>query len=711
MSFRTTMKPAALAVFSALAALSASSTAHAEEQTLPQVTVQDQAERANGPVEGYRATRSATVTKTDTALRDVPQSIQVIPETLIKDQAMRSMAQVLRYVPGTSMNPGEGGRDQPVLRGMSTTADLYIDGVRDDALYFRDAYNAERIEVLKGPSGMTFGRGGAGGVINRVTKRPLDTPLTALDVSYGSYNDKRASADISGRLSESAGYRLNAMVEDSGGFRQGYQLSRYGINPVVEFSPSSATNVLLSYEHFEDKRTVDRGIPSRNGTPYDTARETFFGNPDQSPSKVTVDAFTAKIEHALTPGIKLRNTFSAAHYDTLRTNVQPNSAVSAAGTLAISAYSQANQRDNYFNQTELESRLQLGGFEHLVLTGLELGRQESDNTRLTGYFGAAGLATSATVAATAPRTTVTRWAAQASDTKNSTTANIAALYAQDQITLTPQWKAILGLRYDRYAVTINDLSAANVDLAHTDKEFSPRAGIIYQPNTASSYYASYSYAFIPSGETLSLSTSNAELEPEKAKNWEIGAKWDLTPRVSATAALFRLDRSNVKSKDPNDPTKLVLSGLQRTEGIEVGLQGEVTKHWQVYAGYANLDARVLKATGGSATAAAVPAGSSVALVPRNAASLWNRFDLGNGWATGLGLIHQSSVYASTSNAVTLPSFTRADGAIYYQIDRKTRVALNVENLFDRNYYATAGGDNNIIVGTPRSAQLTLSTIF
>lgn len=705
MSFRTRMNRKALVVLATLGVTGATS---AEEQTLPQVTVQDQAERASGPVDGYRATRSATVTRTDTALRDVPQSIQVIPETLIKDQGMRSMAQVLRYVPGTSMNPGEGGRDQPVLRGISTTADFYVNGVRDDALYFRDAYNVERVEVLKGPSGMAFGRGGAGGVINRVTKRPLETPLTALDVSYGSYDSKRASADVSGRLSESAGYRLNAMVEDSGGFREGYKLSRFGINPVLELTPSRDTTVLLSYEHFEDKRTVDRGIPSRNGKPYETARETFFGNPEQSPGKVTVDAFTAKVEHALAPNVKLRNTFSATHYDTLRTNVQPSGSVDAAGNVKISAYSSASQRNNFFNQTELESRLQIGGFEHLVLTGLELGRQDNDSTRLTGYFGAA---TSATVAATSPRATVTRWAAQASDTNNSTSANIAALYAQDQITLSPQWKAIVGLRYDRYSVALDDRNATNADLAHTDKEFSPRAGLIYQPNAFSSYYASYSYAFIPSGETLSLSTSNAELEPEKAKNWEIGGKWDITPNLSATAALFRLDRSNVKSKDPADPTKLVLSGLQRTTGVEIGLQGQVTKRWQIFAGYALLDAEVIKAVGGSATAAAVPAGTKVALVPRQAASLWNRVDLGQGWSAGLGLIYQSSTYASTSNAVLLPAFSRADGALYYQIDKKSRVALNVENLFNRSYYATAGNDNNIVVGAPRTAQLTLNTVF
>lgn len=707
--FTSPLHPTTIAVLSALATLFVATHVFADDQVLPAVTVRDQAERADGPVTGYRASRSATVTKTDTALRDVPQSIQVIPETLVKDQAMRSMAQVLRYVPGASMNPGEGGRDQPVLRGISTTADFYIDGVRDDALYFRDMYNAERIEVLKGPSGMTFGRGGAGGVINRVSKRPLDTPQNQVDASYGSYASKRLSADLSGRLSASAGWRINAMVEESGGFREGYSLQRSGINPVVEFAVGKDTSVLLGYEHFEDRRTVDRGIPSRNGSPYDTARGTFFGNPEQSPSKVIVDGVSARIEHSLAGNMTLRNTFRSTRYDTQRTNVQPNSNVDKAGKVKISAYSQGNQRTNTFNQTELEAKLSAGGVEHLLLAGLEVGRQESDNQRLTGYFGN-GTADSILVSATSPRASVVQWRAAASDTNNQVSADIAALYLQDQISLTPHWKAVLGLRYDRFQVSIDDRSAAKLDLRRTDTAASPRAGLIYQPNAFSSYYASYSYAFIPSGETLALAANNAELEPEKAKNWEIGGKWDISPQLSASAALFRLDRANVKAVDPANPTRLQLSGLQRTEGLEIGVQGQITPNWQVYGGYANLDARVEKTTGSGSSA--VPAGNVVALVPKQAVSLWNRVDLGQGWAVGLGLVHQSSVFANTaSNAVTLPAFSRADGAIYYRFDDKTRLALNVENLFDRRYYATAGGDNNIIVGTPRSAMLTLSSRF
>lgn len=685
----------------------------APETALPEVKVKGKQgktkERADGPVKGYRAVRSATVTKTDTALRDVPQSVQVVPETLVKDQGMTSMAEVIRTVPGTSMNPGEGGRDQPVLRGISTSADFYVDGMRDDALYFRDLYNAERIEILKGPSGMTFGRGGGGGVVNRVTKRPLPQARSQAELSLGSWDDKRATVDFSNRFGSSVGVRVNAVAEDSRGFREGYKLRRSGINPMLEFTLGSDTLAMAGVEHFEDRRTTDRGIPALNGRPYGSPRETFFGDPEQSPSRAVVDAITARIETSLTPSVQLRNAFRATHYDTLRQNVQPNSVVDpATGKLKISAYSQANLRTNLFNQTELEAKVLMGGMEHLLLAGLELGRQDSDNLRLTGYF---GTSTTAMVSANNPKASVTRWAAASTDTNNDVIADIAAFYVQDQITLASHWKAVVGVRYDRFSVSLDDRNATNVDLSHTDQAASPKAGLIYQPNATSSYYTSYSYAFLPSSETLSLSASNADLKPEKATNWEIGGKWDLGSGLSLTAAAFRLDRADVKSKDPNDPTKLVLSGLQRTEGFEIGLQGQLTERWQVYGGVAYLDASVLKATGGSANAAPVPAGTKVPLVPRNAATWWNKVELSGGWSFGLGLIYQSSAFASTTNAMTLPAFTRADVAVYYQVGRGGRFALNIENLFDRRYYPTAGNDYNITVGTPRRLQATYSCRF
>jgi catecholate siderophore receptor len=709
-SLSTSLTPIAAAVLFACMAGNAladdvtAATAAKGETTLQEVKVKSSRERADGPVDGYRATRSSTVTRTDTPLRDVPQSVQVIPEALMKDQAMQSMAQVIRYVPGASMNPGEGGRDQPVLRGISTNSDFYVDGLRDDALYFRDPYNAERIEILKGPSGMTFGRGGAGGVINRVTKRPLDTPRRELGLTLGTENAKRATVDISGRLGAGAGqagYRVNAMVEDSGGFRDGFELRRSGINPVFEFFPSDATSVLVGYEHFEDRRTIDRGIPSQGSAPYETARETFFGNAGQSEGSGRVDALTARIEHQLGANLTLRNNLRVTDSSTFRQNVQPATAVNSSGNLQISAYNSANERTNVFNQTEAEARLTMGGMEHLVLAGVEFGRQRSDSTRITGYFNGVERAV---VSAQSPLATVTEWRTKASDGNNLVTANVAAAYVQDQITLTPQWKAVAGVRYDRFKVDFDDRRAVPLDLARTDAEFSPRVGVIYQPTASQSYYASYSYAFLPSAENLSLAANTAELEPEKAKNWEFGAKWDLTPGLSATAAIFRLDRANVKATDPNDSTRLQLTGLQRTEGFELGIQGQLTERWQVYAGFAKLDAEIKQAT-------TVPAGTKVALVPRQAASLWNRIDLAAGWSAGLGIVHQSDVYASSTNLVRLPSYTRVDGAVFYQVDKNTRIALNLENLTDRRYYATAGGDNNIIPGAPRSAKVSLSKGF
>ena len=697
----------------ALAALAPQEKPAPPETALPEVKVKAKAvkapERADGPVEGYHAQRSATVTKTDTPLRDVPQSVQVVPESLVKDQGMTSLAEVIRYVPGASMNPGEGGRDQPVLRGISTSADFYVDGLRDDALYFRDPYNAERIEILKGPGGMTFGRGGAGGVVNRVTKRPLEAPSTRVDLTGGSWDDKRLTVDWSDRIGERSGLRVNAVAEDSLGFREGFQLRRSGINPVTEVALGRDTLLQASLEHFEDRRTTDRGIPALNGRPYATPRQTFFGNPDQSPSRALVDALGLRLETALAANLTFRTMFRATRYDILRQNVQANSVVDpATNQVRLSAYRTTNLRTNGFDQTELEWKVRAGGLDHLVLAGLELGRQSSESARATGFF---GTAETVSVDARSPRATVTCWSPKATDTDNEATGSVAALYLQDQITLSPRWKAVLGARFDRFRVDLDDRTAANTDLSRTDKAVSPRAGLLFQPGPAASYYASWGTSFLPSSETLSLSASNADLKPETAINWELGGKWDLAGGTALTAALFRTDRADVKSKDPNDPTKLVLAGLQRTEGLEVGLQGQVTAAWQVYAGYAWMDARVVKATGGSATSAPVPAGTRVPLVPRNAATWWNKVSLAPRWSFGLGLIHQGRVSASTTNAVTLPGFTRADAALYLDLARFGRLSLNVENLLDRTYYATAGGDFNLLVGTPRRAQLTWSARF
>ena len=703
MSFHIRIKPVALAVIAACGAIGQ---LHAADTALPQVNVQDQTERADGPVTGYRATRSSTFTKTDTPLKEVPASISVIPEALIKDQAMSGMADALRYVPGAHGAQGEGNRDQVMLRGINTTADFFVDGVRDDMQIFRDFYNLERLEVLKGPGGMAFGRGGAGGVINRVVKKPQFGHIGEASIGLGSDSRLRGSVDLGDKANDTTAWRLNAMAENGDSFRNGFDMKRYAVNPTVTVLVSPRTTLTLGFEHARDERTADRGLPSAAATlaPFETDRSTFFGNADQSEARSTVNGFSAVLEHDFAGGTQIKNNFRATYYDKFYQNVYANGAVTAGGLVRIEAYNNADKRTNIFNQTDLTMKFAAGGVEHTLLAGLELGHQDSTSVRKNGFFGAA---TFLNVAAASPYAVATDFRAAGTTADNAVKVDLAAVYLQDQIALSKEWKLLAGLRYDHFKTSFDDRRTlvAATDLARTDNEWSPRLGLTWSPTANTTWYLSYSTSFLPSAEQLSLATNTAQLAPETAKNYEAGVRWDLLPRLTLSGAVFRTDRDDVKVVDPNNPALLILAGQQRTDGVELGLQGEVTRNWDIYAGYANLDGRIVKGT-------TVPAGRRVGLVPQDSLSIWNKFGLGGSWSAGLGVIHQSEVYASTNNTVKLPAYTRADGALYYNFaDGKTRLALNVENLFDRKYYPTAHNDNNISPGAPRNARLTVSTRF
>ena len=688
---------------------------------LPEVTVRETAERADGPVRGYKASRSATFTKTDTPLKEVPASISVVPAQLMKDQAMQSMADVFRYVPGALAHQGENNRDQVILRGNSTSSDFYVDGVRDDAQVFRDLYNLERVEVLKGPGGMAFGRGGAGGVVNRVTKMPVFDRVAEGALTAGSFGQLRATVDVGNKASDALAWRLNAVAEHADSFRSGVDLKRYAINPTVTYVLDASNVFTVGYEHLVDKRTPDRGNPSISGLPFLIQRATFFGNASQSHAESKVDGLYAIFNHDFGNGSQLRNTLRVTHYDKFYQNVYPGSAVDAAGRLTISGYNNYNRRTNTFNQTDVTTRFTAGGMEHTLLTGVELGHQDSFNRRNDAVFGTSFL-NQANVSATDPLAVATRFAPNPNggNAQNQVKSNVFAAYAQDQIALSKDWKLLAGLRFDRFSVNFNDQRSVVggtplASLARTDSAASPRLGLVWSPTSAQSYYASYSYAFLPSGETLGLAVTTASLAPEKAKNYEVGGRWDMLPGLQLSGALFRTDKTDVRVADPANVGFFVKTGQQRATGFELGLQGDVTRGWQVYAAYTDLNARILQPinTGTAATAAtSIPAGRLLPLTPQHVMSIWNKVELGSGFAAGLGVIRQSESFATISNAVRLPAFTRLDGALYYAFaGGKTRLALNVENLADKSYFPTADADNNITVGAPRTVRLTLATRF
>ena len=651
----------------------------------------------------YGPAYTRTATKTSTLVRDVPQAITTVTSALVRDQGMKSLADVVRFVPGVLMGQGEGNRDQPTIRGNSTTADFFVDGTRDDAQYFRDLYNLERVEALKGSNAMVFGRGGGGGILNRVTKEAQGITQHDVTAEAGSFGGRRISTDLQQAVSPLVAARLNSVYESSDLFRDGVSIRRSGINPTLAFSSASrATRVSVGYEHFQDRRTADRGIPSVGGKPVDTDPSTFFGNADESYARIGVNTGSATLSHDR-GRIQLRNHTRFTDYDKFYQNVFPG-AVSGAN-VSLSAYNHAIGRRNIFNQTDVVVAAKTGSISHELLAGAEIGTQSTDNYRNTGYFG--GTATSTLVPVTDPvYTGEVAFRQSTADADNRTRVRTGSLYLQDQIALTPGFRVIAGARYENFAIRFDD-DRTNTEKRRTDAMISPRIGLVVKPAEEASLYASYSVSFLPgSGDQFgSLTDITQALEPERFTNYEAGAKWDVAGRLSLTGAIYRLDRTNTRAVDPTDPNLIIQTGAQRSEGIEIGASGNITRAWQVAAGAARQSAKITHATASS------PAGARVPFVPQTSLSLWNKYSLTQRLSVALGVINQSEMFAAIDNKVTLPAFTRIDGALFAGIGYGLRAQVNVENIFNVKYFPTAHSNNNISPGSPREARFSLTASF
>ncbi|HTG50111.1 MAG TPA: TonB-dependent siderophore receptor, partial [Gemmatimonadales bacterium] len=647
----------------------------------------------------------STATRTPTPLRDVPQAVTVVGHTLIADQAMLGMADVTRNIPGVTMGQGEGNRDQITMRGNNSTSTFFVDGMRDDVQYFRDLYNVERVEALKGPNALIFGRGTGGGVINRVSKEADWTPVRELTLQGGSYETRRGAVDVGQVVSDQVAFRFNGMYENSDRFRYDVNLERYGINPTVTVAAGENTRIAANYEHFSDYRTADRGVPSFEGGPVETDVRTFFGDPAQSWSDASVNVGTAALEHDLSPMVQVRTRLLFGDYNKMYQNVFPG-AVDSTGTLvSMSAYNNRNDRDNLISQTDLTWRALTGGVGHTVLAGVELGRQVSHNLRNTGFFD--NVATTVTAPLDSP--TISRavtYRPGETDADNRVRVNSGGVYLQDQMTLTPYLQLIAGARLERFDLSFHNYRNAE-DLERTDDLLSPRAGVVVKPVEPLSVYGSYSVSYLPSsGDQFSSLTATTEtLEPEKFENYELGAKLDVASGVALTGAVYQLDRSNTTAPDPLDPARTVQTGSQRTRGIEVGASGNVTRAWQVAAAYALQDAEIT-----ARTAQAEP-GAKVPVVPEHTLTLWNRYQLHRQWGVGLGVIYQDDMFASIDNTVTLPSFTRFDAGVFFSLNDHLRAQVNVENLFDEEYFITSHSNNNISPGSPRALRASMTAGF
>ena len=655
-----------------------------------------------GQIDGYGEDDGSTGTKTDTPIIDVPQAVVFITDDQLEDQSIRQLGDALRFVAGISLETGEGHRDEVFIRGQETTADFYLDGLRDDAQYYRPLYNIERVEVLKGANALIFGRGGGGGVINRVAHRAeLNGFSGQFDASLDTFGAFALAGDANARLAENAAFRISGTYEEFDSNRDFYEGHFIGVAPTLTAELGPDTRLYAFYSYDNDERLVDRGNPADGSGPLRGYRDTLFGSADFNHTSAEVHIARTRLEHDFSSALTANATIQFADYDKAYQNILPRGLRNNGADVEFSGYRDEQQRENWIAQANLVLDVTTGALDHTLMAGIEASWQDSFNGRANALFadGAGGT----TTRFTAPLSDMFAFPAitlGAPVRDRHSTLEVFSAYIQDQIAIGDHVELIGGLRYDRFDLeTVERLTSTNGD--RVDEVVSPRFGLVVKPTPALSLYASYAESFLPQAgdQFFLLSPGDSAFDPEKFTNYEVGVKWAPRDQLLLTAAVFQLERTNTKGPDPVDPTLTALVGESRTRGFEFSLAGNITDAWSINFGYTYLDGEITETSSFGA------AGLTLQQLPEHQVSVWTRYDVGERLGVGLGAIWQDEQFASFSNNVVLPDYLRVDAAVFYELNESVALQLNVENLFDANYFASAHGDNNLQPGEPLSARL------
>jgi catecholate siderophore receptor len=669
----------------------------------------------------YLSIDKVNAVKTPTPIIDVPQSLTIITADTIAEQSLLSISDITRYTPGVNTSQGEGHRDAIIIRGNQTTADFFQDGLRDDVQYFRPLYNLQQVEILRGANALLFGRGGVGGIINRVTKTPdMAGEFTDLTASVDTFGAYYGAVDINQPVSDTVGFRLNGFYEGLNNHRDFYEGDRFGINPILSINVSPKTSVDLSYEYLDDDRVVDRGVPSQNvdggpDIPLEGFDNTFFGSADQNNTTLQAHILRAHVDHSFTDTLRGNASLQYADYDKAYQNLYASEEVTVTnGTITqveLDGYRDTTKRDNFIAQTNLVGEFNTGSIGHTVLVGVEYASQHSDNARFDNVF-AQNNDDQLFIPFTDPLTIPAfGFTSPARDRKSN--VYVLSAYAQNQIALTEQFKLVLGARFDSFDIDVTDI-AGNAQFSRKDEEITPRLGAIYKPADNVSIYTSYSETFTPrSGDQfLSLNLDTASTRPQFTENLEGGVKWDVRPDFSLTAAVFSLNREGFTSIDPNDQQQLITIDGAKVKGVELQMIGNVTDQWTINAGYSYLDGEVedLNFTGGAVVPGALD-GNEPRQTPTHTLSVWNNYQVNDTFGLGLGATYQDSYFVREDNSVEVPDYVRFDAAAFYDVSDTMRLQLNIENLFDANYFPDAHSNDNISIGEPLNARFTVQTRF
>jgi catecholate siderophore receptor len=649
--------------------------------------------------------------------QNAPQSITVVTSRLMAAQGTTNLEDALRNVPGITMNAGEGAArgDTVNLRGFSAFNDFFLDGIRDAAVYTRDDFDLQSIEVLKGPAAVLFGRGSTGGAINQVSKAPLLTPFEDVTTELGTNDLYRATADLDTPIGQTAAVRLNLMGQSSAvAERDDVRNRRWGVAPAVAFGLSEQDSLVLAYLHQQEDDVLDVGIPFVDGHVAPVPRDSFYGL-DSDSATTDVDILTARYLHVFNDSVSLNNTARYAHYEFDYQFEAPNfgdDVPTAATPLADilvgrDAPASSGVQTNLDDQLDLTAHFDTGFIKHTLVAGIEIGRQTSDLDRYQNPFNTNNDWIPETPLLD-PNPLETR-PAEPVASRQDTTAPSGGAYVLDTLALGQYVSLTGGFRYDDFSADYNSLtlqSGALLHLHELNRLGSPRASLVVKPTPRQTYYFSFGTSFDPSAEALTLTTKTADLGPVKAKSFEVGAKSEwLDDHLMLTQALFRTVVDNAQTNDPDNPTITVLNGNERVNGVELQAIGRLTRHWEIFSGYTYLDGRTIA----SGTPADI--GKVMPNTAHNSLNLWSEYELPGGWEIGGGGNWLSHRFADGAETAYVPGYVVWNALVSYEASPRLKVQLNAYNLFNKVYYDglyyTSAAENHAIPGAGRSVALTL----
>jgi len=652
----------------------------------------------------YNPRSASTATGIDTPLRDIPQSVQVIPEAVIEDRNALELGDALETA--NSVVPG-GGRGTSVfgpgflIRGFFTLESVFRDGIETFTLAPLDTNDIERIEILKGPASVLFGQGEPGGIINLVSERPLSEPRYEVSATVGNYNTYRGDVDLTGPVpgDDAARYRLNLSYENFGSFRDFVDGEGVFVSPTIALDLGPDTELDLYGQYAYDRETIDQGIPFTSDGPVDVPRSRFVGE-DFGEFSQNQFSLGYRLNHDFSDSLELRHAFQYLEYSPERYAPLYDFFDETTGLVDRIEYFAGGHYQRFFTNAEVVGRFNTGSIQHQVLAGVEYRNAlEQPEFQFSNFY--------TPIDVFDPEYTGVPYPIEPEFFRDDT-INTVGVYIQDQINILPNLIVLAGLRYDFVDQfrTTQFVGEERNEFFQSDSALSPRVGIVYQPIEPVSLYGSYTESFQPSFGT-SRNVDDSPFEPETGRQFEVGLKADLTEQLSLTFAVFDIRKQNVVVQDPDDPLRSIQTGEVASRGLELNLGGEILPGWNITAGYTLLDAFVSRDTTDIE-------GNQLANVPNNQFSLWTTYEIQEGslegLGFGLGLFYLSDRPGTLDDSFTLPSYFRTDAAVFYKRNN-WRAQVNVENLFDIDYFTSSDEFQFANPGAPLSIKAEVGVVF